>query len=178
MTGVAGSIAKVTTRPNASSRLLDLDLIPYQAAAIMIAFTVPTIAAMALDDRSLNDVSVWDKPLRFEIALFIHLLTIGLVSRILGVEMAAKRIIRSAYVVSAVAAVGETAYIVLQAARARQSHFNFDTPVESFMYGMMGVGATALVMCAFVIGLGVLKGGDAAVGAGLRAGAAWRLRKS
>jgi hypothetical protein len=63
----------------------------------------------------------------------------------------------------------------LQAARARQSHFNFDTPVESFMYGMMGAGATALVMCAFVIGWGVYKGGNPAVGSGLRAGAAWGL---
>jgi hypothetical protein len=152
-----------------------LEVIAYQAAAIMIAFAVPTIAAMALDDRSLNGVSVWDKPLKFELALFLHLVTLGLLSRLLSGRMATTRGIHYAYVVSAVAAIGEITYIVLQAARARQSHFNFDTPIESFMYGMMGAGATALVVCAFAIGLGVLKGGSPAVDPGLRSGAAWGL---
>jgi hypothetical protein len=152
-----------------------LEAIAFQAAAIMLGFAIPTLAALLLDDRQLHGVSVWDKPLKFEISLSIHLLTLGLMSRTLSAAVAATRRIRAAYLVSAFAAVGETAYIVLQAARARDSHFNFATHAEALMYAMMGLGATALVVCAFIIGLGIHRGGKPGIGGGIRYGAAWGL---
>jgi hypothetical protein len=152
-----------------------LESIAFQAAAIMLAFAIPTLAALLLDDRQLHGVSVWDKPLKFEISLTIHLLTLGLLSRTLSVAVAGTRRIRAAYLVSALAAVGEIAYIVLQAARARESHFNVATHVEALMYKMMGLGATALVVCAFIIGLGIHRGGKPGVGGGISYGAAWGL---
>jgi hypothetical protein len=152
-----------------------LESIAFQAAAIMLAFAVPTLAALLLDDRQLHGVSVWDKPLKFELSLALHLLTLGLLSRTQSALAAGSRRMRAAYLVSAFAAFGETAYIVLQAARARDSHFNFTTAVESFMYAMMGLGATALVVCAFIIGLGISRGAKSGIGAGIRDGAAWGL---
>jgi len=152
-----------------------LQRIAFQAAAILMGFALPTIAAMMMDDRLLNGVSVWDKPLKFEVSLTVHLLTIGFLSRALDAARTASRLVRIVYVTSAVSAIGEVAYIVLQAARGRQSHFNFDTPLESIMYGMMGVGATALVVCAFIIGLGILKSRKPGIGEGFKEGAAWGL---
>lgn len=159
----------------AHERGATLESIAFQAAAIMLAFSIPTLAALLLDDRQLHGVSIWDKPLKFEISLALHLLTLGLLSRTLSAAAAGTRRIRAAYLISAFAAVGETAYIVLQAARARESHFNFATHVEAIMYGMMGLGATALVVCAFIIGLGIHRGVRAGIGDGIRYGAAWGL---
>ena len=169
-----GAIA-LETAPVAEPSARTLESIAFQAAAIMLAFAVPTLAALLLDDRQIHGVSVWDKPLKFEVSLALHLLTLGLLSRTQSALVAGSRRMRAAYLVSAFAAFGETAYIVLQAARARDSHFNYTTPVESFMYAMMGLGATALVVCAFIIGLGIRTGAKPGIGAGIRDGAAWGL---
>jgi hypothetical protein len=163
------------TGPSVRARGATLESIAFQAAAIMLAFAIPTLAGLLLDDRQLHGVSVWDKPLKFEISLALHLVTIGLLSRTLNAAVAGTRRMHAAYLISALAAFGEIAYIVLQAARARDSHFNYTTPVESFMYAMMGLGATALVVCAFLIGLGIRKGTKPGIGAGIRYGAAWGL---
>jgi hypothetical protein len=160
---------------DANARSGSLESMAYQAAALMLAFAIPTLAALGLDNRQLHGVSVWDKPLKFEISLTIHLVTLALLSRTLTPAIARTRRIRAAYLVSACAALAETSYIVLQAARARDSHFNFATPVESFMYAMMGIGATALVVCAFIIGLGIRRGAKPGIGGGLTFGAAWGL---
>jgi len=176
--GIVKALAPETAAlagPAARTRGASLESIAFQAAAIMLAFAIPTLAALLLDDRQLHGVSVWDKPLKFEVSLTLHLLTLGLLSRTLSAAIAGTRRIRAAYLISAFAAFGEIAYIVLQAARARDSHFNYSTPVESFMYGMMGLGATALVVCAFTIGLGIRTGAKPGIGAGVSHGAAWGL---
>jgi len=167
--------AATAAKATALNRRSTLDVMAFQAAALMLAFAIPTLAALLLDERQLHGVSVWDKPLKFEVSLAIHLITLGLLSRTLRPAIANTRRIRAAYLVSACAAFGETAYIVLQAARARDSHFNFATPVEAFMYAMMGIGATALVVCAFIIGLGIHRGAKPGIGGGLSDGAAWGL---
>jgi hypothetical protein len=50
-------------------------------------------------------------------------------------------------------AVFEIAYMTLQAARGRASHFNIDTPLEQTLYSLMGVGATVMVIGSFLFGL-------------------------
>jgi hypothetical protein len=46
----------------------------------------------------------------------------------------------------------ESLYIFLQAARVRESHYNKATIIESVMYGLMGLGALALVAGSFYLG--------------------------
>jgi hypothetical protein len=55
--------------------------------------------------------------------------------------------------VSAAAGAAELAYISLQAARGRHSHFNTSTPAEAVAAALMGVGALIVVSPAVVIGL-------------------------
>jgi hypothetical protein len=164
-----------TSLPGAKNRQPHLREIAFQGAALLIAFAVPTIAAAILDDRRLNDVSVWDKPLKFEASLAVHLVTLGILASLLTPAWGEKRLVRWAYLGSALAAIGELAYIVLQAARGRSSHFNFGTPIEAAMYGVMGFGAIILVVCAFIIGLAIARGSRPETGAGLKTGAAWGL---
>jgi hypothetical protein len=165
----------VTANPPSRGTRASVESVAYQAAAIMLAFAIPTLGAMILDDRQLNGISVWDKPLKFEISLSVHLLTLGILSRILTAGSSARPLVRGAFSMSAFMAVAEISYIVVQAARGRQSHFNFETPVEAIMYAMMGLGATALVVCAFIIGFEMRRSVRPEVGDGLESGAAWGL---
>jgi hypothetical protein len=152
-----------------------LALIAFQAAAVIGTFAIPSVAALLVDPRQLNDVSVWDKPLKFEIALGVHLVTLALLAPLFTAAAAQTRLVRGAYLTTAFATLGELSYLVLQAARGRQSHFNFTTPLETAMYSLMGVGAVALVVCAFIIGWRIRAQTRPEIGTGLRLGAAWGL---
>jgi hypothetical protein len=152
-----------------------LQTVAFQAAAIIAVLAIPSVAALLMDVRQLDDVSVWDKPLKFEASLVLHFVTLGLVASLFTPQAAARRIVRLAYHISAAAAVVEMAYLVLQAARGRASHFNFDTDIESTMYRTMGVGALLLVLSSFAIGYALLSGAKPDTGRGLRLGAAWGL---
>ena len=46
----------------------------------------------------------------------------------------------------------EVLYIFVQSARGRASHYNQETPLETAMYGLMGLGALALVAVSFYLG--------------------------
>jgi hypothetical protein len=142
-----------------------------QGAAFMLALLVPFAAAGLLDGRTLNDISVWVKPTKFAVSLAVHFATIGLVLGLVD------RGLREGWAVRALAgtlvAVGiaEIAYIALQAARGRASHFNSETPAEAVAYSVMGVGAVMLVLIPVALGLLVALRGRTDVGAGLRLGA-------
>ena len=49
----------------------------YALAVLLAVSTVPTVAAMLVDQRTLLGDSVWVKPLKFQIALVIYLLTLA-----------------------------------------------------------------------------------------------------
>jgi hypothetical protein len=57
---------------------------------------------------------------------------------------------------SVAAGAGELAYIALQAARGRHSHFNNSTPVEAVAAALMGVGALIVISPAVVVGLAMI----------------------
>jgi hypothetical protein len=157
------------TSPNA------LSAIAYQTTAIVAALAIPTFTAVLFDDRQLNGVSVWDKPLKFEAALVVHLVTLGLMATLFTVEAGRQRLVRWAYQITAFASVAEIAYIVLQAARGRASHFNSATELEFVLYLAMGVGAVSLVVAASAIGYALLNGAKPSIGHGLHTGSAWGL---
>ena len=43
------------------------------AIGIQIAFLIPSAIAYAVDDRLLNDVSVWSKPVKFQLSIILTL---------------------------------------------------------------------------------------------------------
>jgi hypothetical protein len=150
-----------------------LPIVAFQAAAIVAVLAIPSIAGHFMDVRQINDVSVWDKPLKFEASLVVHLVTIGLLASLFTPQGAARRTVQLAYQVSAAAAILEIGYIVLQAARGRASHFNNTTGIETLMYALMGFGALLLVLCSFAIGYALLTAAKPETPRGLRLGAAW-----
>ncbi len=143
-------------------------------AAIWLAAVLLLISALAwfLDVRTLDGVSVWAKPMKFNVSFALHLVTVFLFVRLLLPEARHDPRLKVALVLMALATIVELGYIFLQAARGRASHFNFETPwEEAFYYGVMGCGALIVVAATIVVGVFVWIQGDPRFGPGLRLGA-------
>jgi len=144
-------------------------------ATIAICIGVMLVAglAFAIDERTLYDVSVWMKPLKFAIALTVHLSTLLVFVSLLSDGARESRLAGNALIVASTSALIEILYICLQAARGRASHFNSDTVIEAFMYHVMGGAALALVGATALIGVLILRAARSETGACVRLGAGW-----
>lgn len=155
-----------------SERARDLLLL---AIGIQVAFLIPSVLAYLLDERLIDGVSVWSKPIKFEVSITLTLGTVALLLPLLDATTRATGTVRWSANVMAIASMLEIVYIVLQAARGRASHFNSETVLETTLYSLMGVGAVSIVAGSFVIGWMIWRHGRSDRGDGLRLGAAWGL---
>lgn len=155
------------------ARRVELTLLA--ALGLQVAFMVPSLAAWLIDERLLDGVSVWSKPLKFQSSIIVLVGTLVLLLPLLRAEILAGRLARATAMAVALSSALEIAYIVIQAARGRASHFNTSTPLEATLYQIMGIGAVTLVICAFIFGWLILRHGRPDAGRGLRLGAAWGL---
>jgi hypothetical protein len=135
-----------------------------------IAMLIPSLAAFVLDERLVNAINVWTKPLKFQISLSINMLTMLFLLPLLSAAWRSSRTVRWSAVAVAFTGALEIAYIVLQASRGRPSHYNFLTPTEAFMYQMMGVGSVVLVLGPLLLALAIWRS-PSADHRGLRMGA-------
>ncbi|MBX3478309.1 MAG: hypothetical protein KF910_11915 [Brevundimonas sp.] len=122
-------------------------------ASFMMAVVVVLTPGAFYDPRLLSGADVWAKPLKFALSLALHFITLAILAQLLRPEVRTDRSMSRLVRVSVAAALFEIAYIAFQAARGRPSHFNFDTPFETGMYALMGIGATSLVVIPFLLGL-------------------------
>jgi hypothetical protein len=110
----------------------------------MLAAMVPAALALAFDDRTLRDVGVWVKPLKFMASVGLFALTTAWFVGLLPEARRRSRRVR-ATVWTLVATGGfEVAYITLQAALGQPSHYNVGDPLHAALYTAMGAGALAL----------------------------------
>lgn len=140
---------------NAEALQRDVRATLFAGIAVLGALALPSLGGWLLDTRELRGVSVWDKPLKFELSLGVHLATLWLATRLLPAALAPRdgRAVRASVLVVTFCCVLEALYIALQAARGRESHYNRDTPLESFLYfGAMGGGALAILAGTAVLG--------------------------
>lgn len=173
--GSSGAVAVAGT--DLPSRRVEQTLLA--ALGIQVAFMIPSLAAYVIDERLINGISVWSKPLKFQSSLIVLIGTLlVLLPPVLRAEAMAGRLARGTSLAIAVSATLEIAYIVLQAARGRASHFNDSTPLEATLYQIMGVGAVTLVICTFIFGVLIWRQARPEVGHGLRTGAALGLTVS
>ena len=108
-----------------------------------------------VDSRQLSGANVWTKPFKFALSFSMHLYTFSLAANELPSSVQDQGWFRVAELASVSAAVLEFAYILIQAGRARHSHFNVKSPFERIMDALMGLGALFLLMPAVLIGLAV-----------------------
>jgi hypothetical protein len=130
-----------------------------------------TAAAFLMDDRLVNGINVWIKPLKFELSLAVHFLTLALMFTLLTERARGYRSVCWALYAAAASGVFEIVYIALQSARGRASHFNLETQIESVMYMAMGVGSLLLTIAPIVLGIQIWRNGRAEIGVGLKRGA-------
>lgn len=139
------------------------------------ALALPSLVALSLDDRLINGISVWSKPLKFQASLAMMLLTLILLLPLIEARTRAGLGVFLASLMAAITANGEVFYITLQAARGRASHFNDSTPFEAMAYSVMGAGAALLVLSSLVIGVYILLRPRPDAPSGLLLGAGWGL---
>lgn len=116
------------------------------AVALSLVLLLPALLAWALDPRTLYGVSVWAKPIKFQLSFALHWATVLALLVCIAPAVRARRGTIGLLRLGVLATVLELLYIVLQAARGRASHFNFETAWESALYyGLMGGAALVIV---------------------------------
>jgi len=124
----------------------------WQGTLLLTGFLAISALLYLFDKSLLGDELLWAKPLKFEVSVIIHFLTLAVLASLLS--PARRNSVAWKCMSYAVVAAGifEVMYIFLQAARGRESHFNNTTVVESIMYGLMGIGAVILVLGSLYLG--------------------------
>jgi hypothetical protein len=123
------------------------------AAIALAVLALPSMAALMLDGRQILGTSVWAKPLKFQLSFALHWLTIAWLLGLVDPRAIASRGLRTWVMSGAAAAIVEVGYITLQGARARASHFNFETPLETVLYyALMGGAAVWMMIATIAVG--------------------------
>ena len=128
-----------------------------QAALLLLAAIPATLVARELDARTINDINVWIKPLKFYTSTALHLATMAVLVWFLSDKARSARWLSVMAGVSAFAAVVEIAVIAAQAGRGVASHFNYSTQLDALIYSFMGVGVLVVTIPALVIGVWFLR---------------------
>ena len=139
------------------------------AGLAMLGLMLPTAMAAIVDGRTLHGVDVWQKPLKFQAALVIYLLTLAFYARWLPPDMTRRRGYRvySGVVVAAIFA--EIVWISGAAAQGIGSHFNEATPLMARLYNIMGALAVLLTSASAVYAVAIARNGGFGAGPAARA---------
>ncbi|MDP2121571.1 MAG: hypothetical protein Q8K28_16865 [Hoeflea sp.] len=128
----------------------------FAATGLLIGLSLaPTLVAMAVDPREFLGENVWLKPVKFQIALSLYLLTLAFFARWLPAGMTARlsyRIYSGAVVFAVIA---ELVWIGGAAMYGTASHFNVSDPFLESIYGLMGAFAVLLTSATLVQGIGI-----------------------
>jgi hypothetical protein len=135
----------------------------------MAALLVVFLAAMAFDARELRGVSVWVKPAKFAASLAVWCWTMAWAWVALAANWREGLVARA--IVGGTIAFGgfEVGWIALRAALGMPSHFAADA-LGAAMYGLMGIAAVLLCLCAAVFGALVAWRGDSGTDRAMRLG--------
>lgn len=113
---------------------------------------VPCLIALAVDTRTVNDISVWIKPTKFLLSLSVYYATLAWCFGFLPAAAQQTRAGRFVIVVPLIAGVLEMAWLLAAAVLGVPAHFNRASPVWAVAYGAAGVGAVLLLVAIFVQG--------------------------
>jgi hypothetical protein len=123
------------------------------SSLLMLAAFIASIIGMAVDPGIITGVSAWLKPAKFAVSTAIFSTTILWICGYLTVM---PRFTSTFGWILAIALVLEVVIIDVQAARGTTSHFNIATPVDSILFGIMGVAIGVLwlaIIGVFVVSL-------------------------
>ena len=130
------------------------------AGLFCVAMFIVLLPAMAFDPRILDGAYVWIKPQKFAVSLGLHFFTLAILAQQIPQKIRSGPILSFFVLASIASLMLEAGYVCIQAARARRSHYNFETPIEATMYAFMGIGAVFLVIVALVLAIQVWRAGQ------------------
>jgi hypothetical protein len=122
------------------------------AAAAVLA--VVSAGGILLDDRILTGVPIWLKPFKFAVSFVFYAWTLAWM---LAVLPRRSRPAEWSGVVILGVAVIELAVIVTQVIRGTTSHYNVSTPLNEFLWDLMGPSIMVLFLAQVVIAVAVLR---------------------
>lgn len=114
------------------------------AAVLIWAAMLPTLVAYGLDDRTVREVNVWVKPLKFMASIGLFWFCTAWFIGLLPEARRRDANVRALANVALGAGLFEIVYITVQAALGQPSHFNDSSPFHQLMYTLMGLGALAM----------------------------------
>jgi hypothetical protein len=138
-------------------------------ALLMIALMAPTLFAMALDGRTLLDVNVWDKPLKFQAALTVYFLTLAWYSKWVPQPMLRRGWYRIYSAVVVLCVVAEMVWLMGAAAYGIPSHFNLSNPLMQIAYSLAGLLAITFLTATVVYGVAIWRNDTSGLTPGMRA---------
>jgi hypothetical protein len=137
-------------------------------ALFLLVLIPPTLVAMAVETRTLHELNIWVKPLKFEIALAIYLATLAWYAAYLPKGVTERGWYRAFTAAVVVAIVAEMVWVLGAAANGIASHFNTSSAVMRNLYGLMGVLAVILTAASLVYGVLILRNPETGLSAPLR----------
>lgn len=135
----------------------------WTGAELCLLGAVPVVIAALLDDRQVNDVNIWLKPLKFFMSLAIYYATLAWFHGYLPREVRARRIGRVIVGLPLVVGLLEMTWLLATAAVGQAAHFNQSAAVYAISYSLAGVGATLLMATALTTGVLVGRGREPAL---------------
>lgn len=128
----------------------------WTAAELCLLGAIPVGIAALIDDRQVNDVDIWLKPLKFFMSLAIFYATLAWFHGYLPQAARERRLGRALVGVPLAVGLLEMTWLLATAAVGQPAHFNQSAPVYAVSYTLAGVGATLLMLSA--LGTGILVG--------------------
>ena len=141
--------------PLPNLRRMWTDAPAFTSTALLLTLSIaPTLTAMALDTRLFQNDNIWLKPLKFQLALAIYLITLAVFARFLPTPMTTRKWRNYAAVVC-LAITAEILWVAGAAANGTASHFNQSTPIMAALYAVMGLLAVTLTTPTLVMGIAI-----------------------
>ena len=138
------------------------------AAEICLLGAVPVVLAALIDERRVNDVGIWLKPLKFFISLAIYYATLAWFHGYLPEGVRARRLGRVLVGLPIVVGLLEMTWLLGTAAAGQPAHFNQSAPIYAVSYSLAGLGATLLMLTALATGILVARAREPVLPAALR----------
>lgn len=137
------------------------------AARLFLLAALPLLLALLIDTRTVNDIGVWVKPIKFALSLSLYYATLAWFCGWLPARVLRSRAGRFTIHVPIAVGVLEMAWLIAAAMHGVPSHFNPDPP-WTIAYRTAGIGATLLMVAVLVQGILIARHRQVAVAPALR----------
>lgn len=121
----------------------------YWIVIVHLVLAIVSITSSFMDDRTLMEVNVWMKPLKFSISVAIYILTVGFLMTLYPFSKKKKNLINNIVCWTLLIELG---LIIYQASGGVQSHYNISNPFDGLIFTAMGIliAINVIIMALFI----------------------------